>query len=337
MSDHANVAAVERLMRKSAVSLFEGSKLSRDTLSHLLRLMELKTVFAGGLHAGGDWSLSFASPQKVKFMMVGRGNCALQFQGTDTLVALTTGDIVLLNKSGPFTIGSQSALLANLSQQSASQVFEDKSQSMVTVGEGRELTIFGCHLDVEQSSYSDLFLSSLPAFSLIPASSPAAPKLKWLIESVLDEASDIRPGTELAMANIINMIFIHLLRDRLIFEPVNQPNLLKALSDNRLEKAIGLMHQQPEQAWTLAELAKAAAMSRTTFATRFKEAAGIAPLAYLTKLRMALAQRLLRQGKQSLEQVASAVGYGSEAAFSTAFKRLVGQSPAHWRRTGGGY
>ena len=92
------------------------------------------------------------------------------------------------------------------------------------------------------------------------------------------------------------------------------------------------MHAESARAWSLPELARAAAMSRTAFATRFKARAGIAPLAYLAQWRMRLAQRWLAEGAMPIGQIVRAAGFASDAAFSNAFKRLNGEAPSQFRR-----
>jgi AraC-like DNA-binding protein len=91
------------------------------------------------------------------------------------------------------------------------------------------------------------------------------------------------------------------------------------------------MHGTPGRGWTLGELAKASAMSRTSFATHFKSVAGVAPLSYLTEWRMLLARRALRDDQHTISQIATSLGYTSESAFSNAFKRATGSAPRHYR------
>jgi transcriptional regulator GlxA family with amidase domain len=106
---------------------------------------------------------------------------------------------------------------------------------------------------------------------------------------------------------------------------------LRALGDKRLAPALRLMHGDPSRAWQLEELARATAMSRTTFALHFKTAAGVGPLTYLTQWRMRLAQRALREENVSVAVLARSLGYTSESAFSHAFKRIIGAPPKRYR------
>src|SRR5579884_213969 len=102
---------------------------------------------------------------------------------------------------------------------------------------------------------------------------------------------------------------------------------LRALGDPRIAPALRLMHGDPGRAWHLDELAKACAMSRTSFAFHFRAAAGVAPLTYLTEWRMRLAERALEEENTPVAVIGRSLGYTSESAFSNAFKRVTGKSP----------
>ncbi|CAH2602568.1 protein of unknown function [Rhodovastum atsumiense] len=128
-------------------------------------------------------------------------------------------------------------------------------------------------------------------------------------------------------------IRLQILRVHLAREDALAPGRLRVLADRRLAPALRLVHAQPARSWHLPDLARAAAMSRTTFATRFKASAGMGPLAYLAQWRMRLAQRWLAAGTMPIGQIARTTGFGSDAAFSNAFKRMTGQSPSQFRRT----
>ncbi|WP_429273709.1 helix-turn-helix domain-containing protein [Paraburkholderia sp. EB58] len=112
---------------------------------------------------------------------------------------------------------------------------------------------------------------------------------------------------------------------------VMSPGWFRAMSDRRLAPALTLMHGDPARSWRLAELAEACAMSRTTFALRFKSAAGVAPLTYLAEWRMRLAEQALLDDTRPIAVIAESVGYTSESAFSNAFKRMTGHSPRDYR------
>ncbi|EHH03598.1 AraC family transcriptional regulator [Agrobacterium tumefaciens CCNWGS0286] len=112
----------------------------------------------------------------------------------------------------------------------------------------------------------------------------------------------------------------------------NQSGWLGALADPRLTRALSAMHDQPQRRWTLVELAGLAGMSRTTFAERFRDVVGQTPLDYLAGWRMRLAADRLHRGGESIAAIGFSVGYESEAAFSTAFRRVMGRTPMQHRR-----
>jgi transcriptional regulator GlxA family with amidase domain len=110
------------------------------------------------------------------------------------------------------------------------------------------------------------------------------------------------------------------------------PGLVRGLSDSRLAAAIREMHRHPTKPWTVAALAKEAALSRSTFFERFSRAVGVAPMEYLLTWRMALAKDLLRRNHGRIAEIAQQVGYSSASTFSVAFTRHVGRPPTQYAR-----
>ncbi len=131
----------------------------------------------------------------------------------------------------------------------------------------------------------------------------------------------------------LQLLFIQILRAYLQTAAPMPASWLRALGDPRLAPALRLMHGDTARAWHLEELARACAMSRTTFAAHFRNVAGVAPLTYLAQWRMRLAERALREAAQPVASIARTLGYSSESAFSNAFKRHAGQSPKRYRDT----
>ncbi len=140
-----------------------------------------------------------------------------------------------------------------------------------------------------------------------------------------------QPGAQLASAQLAQLLFIQILRAHLKAAAPMPAGWLRALGDPRIAPALRLMHCDPGRGWHLDELAKACAMSRTTFAFHFKRATGVAPLTYLTEWRMCLAERALREEASPVAVLGQSLGYTSESAFSNAFKRVIGHSPRAYR------
>jgi AraC-like DNA-binding protein len=166
--------------------------------------------------------------------------------------------------------------------------------------------------------------------TLLPRASAA-----WMgttLEFAIDEASNGRPGNAAMLGRLIELMFVELLREHLQQLPAERAGWLAALKDARVGKALGLLHAQPARDWTVDDLARRVALSRSALAQRFTSLVGATPMRYLATWRVQLAKQMLRDGGQSMQEVATRVGYRSEAAFNRAFKRASGTPPAAWRR-----
>jgi AraC-like DNA-binding protein len=153
-----------------------------------------------------------------------------------------------------------------------------------------------------------------------------------LLNVALKESGSARAGAENVLARLSELMFVEAIRRYIETLPPAQTGWLAGLRDPVVGQALGALHGEPREAWTVERLARLVGVSRSVLAERFTEMVGQPPMQYLALWRMQLASRLLAEGGQ-VAAVASAVGYESEAAFSRAFKKLVGQSPATWRRT----
>lgn len=156
--------------------------------------------------------------------------------------------------------------------------------------------------------------------------------LGQLIEATLRESSDQRLGGGGILTKLSELIFIEVVRRHAEGQDRAVAGWLNGLRDPQVGKALALIHGEPARAWTLTELAREVAMSRTILAERFSDHVGMPPMTYLFNWRMQLASRLLSTTAQPLAGIAASVGYDSESAFSRAFKRATGSAPARWRK-----
>jgi transcriptional regulator GlxA family with amidase domain len=145
-----------------------------------------------------------------------------------------------------------------------------------------------------------------------------------------EESSARRSGRDLILSRLVEVLLIEALRSTQADEA--RPGLLRGLSDARLAAAIRQMHRNPARSWTVAQLAKESALSRSAFFDRFTRAVGLPPMEYLLAWRMAVAKDLIRREELALAAVAERVGYSSASTFSTAFSRHVGQPPGRYAR-----
>lgn len=195
---------------------------------------------------------------------------------------------------------------------------------------GVDDVLIGGRIELNAAGH-ELLLRALPPVGHVRASAAAQTNLRGSLDRLFEEVTADRPGSAFAIRQYGQLLLLEVLR-AYVDQVELPPGWLRLLTDERLRPALGLMHADPGRPWGLDELARAAAMSRTSFAERFRAVAGMPPLTYLGRWRMLLAQRALRDGDVRVGALASELGYASESAFSTAFKREVGESPLHYRR-----
>jgi transcriptional regulator GlxA family with amidase domain len=157
-------------------------------------------------------------------------------------------------------------------------------------------------------------------------------RLSVLVRLVDAESSERRSGRDLVLSRLVEVLLIEALRSTSGDDA--PPGLLRGLADVRIARAMRHMHDAPARAWTVAQLATKAALSRSAFHERFTRTVGLPPMEYLLAWRMAVAKDLLRNHDVGIDEVAERVGYGSASTFSTAFSRHVGQPPGRYAATG---
>jgi AraC-like DNA-binding protein len=157
----------------------------------------------------------------------------------------------------------------------------------------------------------------------------------WLgttLKFTINEARAARPGNAAMLGRLTELMFVEILREYMHRLPSNHGGWLAGVNDEHVGKALRLLHTNPVRDWTVDELAREVAVSRSVLAQRFTELVGETPMRYLANWRMQLAKQLMREGARNIQEVAARVGYDSEAAFNRAFKRATGSPPAAWRR-----
>lgn len=169
-------------------------------------------------------------------------------------------------------------------------------------------------------------MASLPDLFVVPLK--IVPELTPTLELLFSEASSQLPGRQIALDRLFEFVLVLILRSA-ISERLLDSGVLSGLADERLGKAIQLMHEYPETCWSLDQLAQQAGMSRARFAERFRRVVGVTPFDYLTDWRLGVAQTMLRKGS-SIKLIAAAVGYANAAAFTRVFTKRCGMSPSEW-------
>ncbi|TBC17816.1 AraC family transcriptional regulator [Rhizobium ruizarguesonis] len=300
--------------------------MTTDPFSDILKLARAETLVTGGFTAGGPWAIRFPVPKTIKFFAVVKGGCWVTHDG-EAPIRFATGDVGLLSAPRAFVLASD----PDVSPVDAMTLFSGVGRTTAQLGDGDDFAHVGGHVLLDPVS-GRLLADVLPPWIHVQANLPAATTFRWLLDRLVEERTSDLPGAELASAQLAQLLFIQILRAHLAGAHCAASGWLRALSDPRIAPALRLMHEDPARAWHLEDLAAACAMSRTTFADRFRTVAGVAPLAYLTQWRMRLAEQALRdEAGKSVALIARSVGYTSESAFSNAFKRVAGKSPKSYR------
>jgi AraC-like DNA-binding protein len=199
-------------------------------------------------------------------------------------------------------------------------------------GGGGETTKFVCGFMACEPRLSDVFLSGLPPVFKVSIRNDASGR--WLENSIrfsVNEADAFRAGGEAVLAKLSEVLFVETLRTYIAHLPADQTGWLAGARDAEVGKTLALMHRNPAHPWTIASLAREAGVSRSVLAERFRHYLNEPPMAYLTRWRLQLGAQMLASTSYSVAQVASEVGYESEAAFNRAFKREFEIPPARFR------
>ena len=200
-------------------------------------------------------------------------------------------------------------------------------------GEGGEPTTLICGAVRFDHPSAHNLVAMLPPLIEVEGSNSAQPDwLQGTLRLMAAEARELRPGGEAVITRLGDILVIQAIRSWIETDPAARTGWLGALQDRQIGRAITLIHRDPARAWTLASLAGEVAMSRSAFAARFTELVGEPPMAYLARWRMHLARDALTEQGSTVAELASRLGYRSEAAFARAFKRVIGTPPGAVRR-----
>jgi AraC-like DNA-binding protein len=176
-------------------------------------------------------------------------------------------------------------------------------------------------------------LENLPAVLKARAAQDHSPDwLAQFIRVAVAESAHKNAGSESVLAKLSELMFIEVVRRHLHTLPPERVGWLAGLRDPFVGKALSLMHARPAHDWTIEELGKKVGLSRSVLAERFTDLLGMPPMQYLARWRMQIATRFLSDASANIASIAEEIGYESEAAFSRAFKKLVGVPPSLWRR-----
>ncbi|MFT3764962.1 MAG: AraC family transcriptional regulator [Minicystis sp.] len=296
-----------------------------DPLSEVIALLQPRAVFSKRISGAGRWGVRYADFGQPSFCVVLEGSCRLAVDGQRALT-LEASDFILLPATPGFTLSGFEPVKPERIDPKVTPSPSDEVRHG-TRGGRPDVRLLGGYF-VFDSPDAALMVSLLPAMVHVRG----AERLSVLVQLVGDESTARRSGRDLVLTRLVEVLLIEALRSTSGDDA--PPGLLRGLSDARLAAAIRQMHAHLARPWTVAQLAKAAALSRSAFFERFTRTVGLPPMEYLLAWRMAVARDLLRHHDCGIAEVAERVGYSSASTFSTAFNRHVGQPPGRYARAG---
>jgi AraC-like DNA-binding protein len=298
-----------------------------DPLSDVLSLLKPRSYVSGGFDAGREWSVQYPRHEGIKCYAVLSGWCWLCVEGVPDAVRLKSGDCFLLPRGRPFRLASDLTLTP---VEAATIYAKARDGGVVAWNGGGDFFLAGSHF-VLSGKHAGILLGMLPPIVHIRKESDKA-ALRWCLERMRQELGERQPGGILIGQHLAHMMLVQALRLHLAEGLRGGVGWLFALADKQMGAAINAIHDDPAHRWTLQELAERAGMSRSTFALKFKEMVGASPMDYLTRWRMLLAGDRLENSSDPVSVIALSLGYESESAFGTAFKRVMGRSPRQYGR-----
>ncbi|MBX9939236.1 MAG: AraC family transcriptional regulator [Candidatus Obscuribacterales bacterium] len=305
-----------------------------DSLSDALNNISFKGSLYCQAEFSAPWGLKLEGcAGHAGFLMVLRGSCFMTVEGQEPIV-MGGGDLaVAATNSSCLLQDDLGSPLISISEAAKSKT--EQSRVLKLGGSGKATTLLmGC-FELEAGSRNPLVKSLPPLIYLRAEELESEPWIESTIRFLAAETAQERPGGEIVVSRLTDLLFIQIIRAHMkrMKDCPKSTGWLKALSDPEISKALTLIHEKPEAPWTVAALADSVGLSRTSFAVKFANLAGIPPLEYVTSWRMQKAKTMLKRSTMSIQEIALAMGYSSEAAFAKAFKRETGESPGAYRKT----
>jgi AraC-like DNA-binding protein len=306
--------------------------ISADPLGDALHFLRMSGTFYCRSEFSAPWALALPPfKDRVMFHIVTSGRCWLEVAGAESRL-LQSGDFALVPHGEGHQLASErgvpAAKLFDLPREQIGERYE-----ILRHGGGGVATRVICGVVGFDDPAARRLIALLP--KVIVVDSWHTPEVEWIqstLRFMASEASELRPGGETIITRLADILVIQAIRSWIAKDPAAQTGWLAALRDRQIGRAIALIHRDAARAWTLDSLASDIGMSRSAFAARFTELVGEPAMHYLARWRMNIALRWLNEDNAPIAELASRLGYESEAAFSRAFKRFIGISPGAARR-----
>jgi AraC-like DNA-binding protein len=316
-----------------------------DPLSDLLTTVRLTGAVFFEVAAGDSWAIGSPSPDiilplilpgadhLIAYHVVTEGRCVATSPGMPP-IPLQAGEVIVFTRSQWHVMSSHASMrddppAADVVHLAATA----RKPFCINLGEGAVSARLVCgYLACDARPFNPLLENLPPVMTMRGQGDKAAGGINQFIRFAVAEAAENRAGRDSVLTKLSELMFIDVVRRHLETLPPDQGGWLAGLRDPFIGKALSLLHGNPAHGWTIAELAKRTGLSRSALAERFARTVGQPPMHYLTRWRMQIASELLTGGVANIAGIAAATGYESEAAFSRAFKKMIGVTPSAWRR-----
>lgn len=297
-----------------------------DSLSQLIGSFRLHSAFYTRFEVTAPWGHRVTHRGQIKFVLVARGSCWLRTAALPEPLELQTGDLFLVLDGAPYSVSDRrnSRCVDCLELESLRDSFLIRYG-----GGGITTTLVSVALQLAEDDAGTL-VEALPPFIHLRIEASRSSSLHALTELLRDEIRE-ELGSLPIVRRLAEALFISAVRFYVQQSELAKHGLLAAIADPQLRRALRDLHGDLAQPWTVETLAARAGMSRASFAAKFRNKAGITPLEYLTKQRIAAARVLLREDF-AISEIANRVGYDSPISFARAFARVAGTTPGAYRR-----
>ena len=299
-----------------------------DALSTILDTTRLRSVVYSQFPLAAPWGLDIVQDENSQFWRLLSGSCTVG-SPDGRVIKLEEGDLIFVPHGSAHWIADK---VTSLRMPSPEFVKARRAGIPVFNTGGEITTLVAGHFEFDYQPLHP-FLKDMP--SIIHIRQYVTENqilLRQVTQLMLEELNNERPGSSMMLKCLSEMMFINIIRAYLE-QAMPGSGFLSALNDPRISKALKLMQDSPQNDWTLESLASEIGMSRSVFFNRFKKLVHETPLSYLTNWRIRQAQKLLLTDNSNISEIASKVGYQSEAAFNRIFKSKTGQTPAVYRRS----
>jgi AraC-like DNA-binding protein len=313
-----------------------------DALSDVLKAVRLSGAVFFDVRASDPWVAEAPAGSAIvrgifpdadhliSYHVITRGECWGGLTGEPPL-RLAAGDVFVIPHGEPHVLSSTPGMRDRPLLSRYRRPADRQLPFAITLGRGAsdDVEIVCGFLGCDARPFNPL-LAALPRVMHVAAEERGA--LGLFVQSAVAESRTPRIGGECVLDRLSELMFVDVVRRHLEKLPADRTGWLAGLRDPVVGRALEALHQNPARDWTIESLARESGASRSVLAERFASLVGVAPMQYLAGWRMQLAASHLRNGTDGIALVAARVGYESEAAFSRAFKRAVGDAPGEWRR-----